>query len=112
MYGIDEFPEFVTGLPQVELPFAGASAWLIQSDCNQVVFAEFNEAVEVPSHSHQEQWEIVLTGSLLLRMDGKELEYRAGEAFFVPAGTLHSANVQAGYRAIIVFNEPGRYRAK
>jgi quercetin dioxygenase-like cupin family protein len=112
MRGIDKFPEFVTGLPEVDLPFAGASAWLIHGDRKQVVFAEFNEAVEVPEHSHQEQSEIVLSGSVLLRMDGKEREYRAGEAFFVPAGTLHAADVQAGYRAVIVFNEPGRYRAK
>jgi quercetin dioxygenase-like cupin family protein len=112
MLGIDRFPEFVTHLLEVELPYTGASAWLIQGERNQVIFAEFDEAVEVPEHSHQEQWEIVLSGRLLLRMDGKEREYRAGEAFFVPAGTLHAARVQAGYRALIVFNEPGRYRAK
>ena len=109
MYGIDEFPEFVTGLPRVKFPFAGANAWLIQGERNQVVFAEFSEPLDVPEHSHEEQLEIVLSGSVLLRMEGTEREYRAGEAFVVPAGTPHAANVRAGYRAVIVFNEPGRY---
>lgn len=112
MHGIDKFPEFVTDLPEVELPFPGASGWLVQGEGSQVVFAEFSEAVEVPEHSHQEQWEIVLAGGVVLRMDGKEREYGVGEAFFVPAGMVHAADVRAGYRAIIVFNEPGRYRAK
>jgi quercetin dioxygenase-like cupin family protein len=112
MLGIDRFPEFVTSLSEVELPFAGARGWLIQGDRNQVVFVEFAEAVDVPEHSHQEQWEIVLSGFLVLCMDGKKREYRAGEAFFVSAGTPHAASVQAGYRAVIVFNEPGRYRAE
>ena len=109
MQAINEFPEFVTGLPRVKLPFSGANAWLIQGDQNQVVFAEFFEEIDVPEHSHQEQLEIVLGGSLLLRMNGTEREYRVGDAFVVPAGTPHAASVRAGYRAVIVFNEPGRY---
>ena len=112
MPGIDRFPEFVTGLSEAAVPFAGVRAWLVQGDRNQVVFIEFSKTVDVPEHAHQEQWEIVLSGSLHLRMGGKEREYRAGEAFFVPAGVPHSAKVQAGYRAIIVFNEPGRYQSK
>lgn len=112
MLGIDRFPEFVTGLPEVDFPFPGVRGWVLQGDRHQVVFAEFDRTVEVPEHSHEEQWEIVLSGGLLLRMDGTEREYRAGEVFFIPAGTPHAADVQAGYRAIIVFNEPGRYAVK
>jgi quercetin dioxygenase-like cupin family protein len=112
MPGIDRFPQFVTDLSEVALPLAGARAWLIQGDRQQVVFMEFSQAVEVPEHSHREQWEIVLSGSVLLRVGVTEREYRAGEAFFIPAGVPHSAAVRAGYRAAIVFNEPGRYRVK
>jgi len=94
------------------VPFAGANAWLIQGDRTQVAFIEFGEAVTVPEHSHQEQREIVLSGSVRFRLGGEEREYRAGDAFFVPAHVPHSAQVRPGYEAIIVFNEPGRYPAK
>jgi quercetin dioxygenase-like cupin family protein len=112
MPGIDGFPEFVTGLTEADVPFGGVRAWLIQDDRNQVVFLEFSKTVDGPEHAHREQWEIVLSGSLRLRMGGEERVYRAGDAFLIPAGVPHSAEVQAGYRALIVFNEPGRYRAK
>ena len=44
----------------------------------------------------------------------KHTSWRVGgpaETFFVPAGTPHAASVRAGYRAVIVFNEPDRYQA-
>ena len=103
------FPDFLTRFAEAAVPFAGVKAWMVQGERNQVIFAEFSEEVEVPEHAHLEQWEIVLSGSVLLRMNGQEKEFRAGESFFIPAGTPHSARVNAGYRAIIVFNEPDRY---
>lgn len=112
MLGIEQFPDFVTGLPEAGVPFPGTRAWLIQGDRTQAVFIEFSKEVDVPEHSHQEQLEIVLSGRVLLRMNQEEREYSAGEAFFIPAGVPHSAVVGAGYRAVIVFNEPHRYRAK
>ncbi len=108
---ITGFPEFVTKLPEAALPFAGGNAWLIQGESSQVVFLKVDEALEVPEHAHQDQWEIVLGGSVVLCIGGKAQEYRAGDHFFIPAGVAHSAEVRAGYRAVIIFNEPGRYQA-
>jgi len=106
------FPDFVTGFTEAAVPFDEARAWLVQGDRNQVAFVHFTEAAEVPEHSHQEQWELVVAGTVLLRMDGEEQRFEAGDNFFVPAGTPHSARVSAGYRAVIIFNEPGRYGAQ
>ena len=43
---------------------------------------------------------------------GAPRTYRAGDRFFIPAGVRHSAVVSAGYRAVMVFNSPDRYKAK
>jgi quercetin dioxygenase-like cupin family protein len=107
----DGFPDFVTSFTEAAVPFDGARAWLVQGDRNQVAFVQFAEAAEVPEHSHEEQWEIVVAGTVLLRLDGEQRRFEAGEGFFIPAGMPHSARVSAGYRAVIVFNEPSRYRA-
>lgn len=112
MSDVREFPSFVMALPEVDLPFQGARGWLLQGEEQQIVFAEFSETTEVPEHAHAEQWEIVLSGSAKLSMGGEAREHKAGDNFFIPAGTPHAATVRAGYRAIIVFNEQGRYTRK
>jgi mannose-6-phosphate isomerase-like protein (cupin superfamily) len=111
MRGIDQFPDFVTGLTEAGLPFPGAQGWFMQGDGRQVAFIQFHEAVEVPEHSHKEQWELVLAGSVRLRVGGEAKEYHAGDNFFIPSGVPHSALVRAGYKAAIFFNEPDRYAA-
>jgi quercetin dioxygenase-like cupin family protein len=110
--GIDTFPDFVKQLTEAELPFPGAKAWLVQGDGQQIAFIEFSDSADVPEHSHEEQWEFVITGSVRLRLDGTEYEHGPGDNFFIPAGSPHSARVSAGYRAMIVFNAPDRYRSK
>ena len=106
------FPDFVTRFDQAAMPFDGVRAWMVQGDRNQVIFADFSRELDVPEHSHGDQWELVLAGEVTLRTPGKERTYRAGERFFIPGGTPHSAHVGAGYRAIIVFDEPDRYRRR
>jgi quercetin dioxygenase-like cupin family protein len=112
MKGIQRFPNFVSQLTEADVPFEGVSAHLIQSDHSQVVFLEFPQAVEVSEHSHQEQWEFVIAGCMRLYREGNEEEFRAGDNFFIPASVVHSAKVSAGYKALIIFNEPDRYVSK
>jgi len=107
-----EFPEFIRTLPEIEAPIAGMRGWTIPGGTKQTVFVEFVETVEVPEHSHSEQWEIPVAGRVELRMQGATTEHRTGDAFFIPAGVPHGATVHAGYKAIIMFNEPDRYRLK
>lgn len=112
MQGIDTFPDFITALPELDLPFAGARGWLLQGKEQQVVFLEFDQDVEVPEHTHDEQWEFALTDKVVLSRDGAATEYNAGDNFFIPAGTPHAGDVKAGYKAMIVFNAPDRYKPK
>jgi quercetin dioxygenase-like cupin family protein len=106
------FPDFIHTLPQIDIPFPSARGWLLQGEGQQVAFIEFSETVDVPEHSHEEQWEFPVAGSVLLHMEGESAEYTAGENFYIPAGVPHSARVQAGYQAVIFFNSPDRYKTK
>ncbi len=109
----DVFPEFVRSLPQIDLALPGVTGWLVQGKDKQVVFVEFLETVDVPSHSHEDQWELPVSGKVELRREGCPPEVlTAGQPFFVPAGQVHGATVHAGYRAVITFDAPDRYQVK
>ena len=112
MSGENQFPEFLRSLPEVALPFADSRGWLFQGEGKQAVFIEFENESEVPAHSHAEQYEIVLAGSVVLSAENRSRHYERGDTFFIPAGVEHSARVSSGYRAIVVFNSPDRYHAK
>ena len=112
MQGIQQLPDFVTALPELELPLAGVRGWVVQGREQQVAFLEFSETVDVRDHTHEEQWEFVLAGKVMLRRQGRQEEYGPGDNFFIPAGQTHGAMVYAGYKAMILFNAPDRYRPK
>ena len=82
MLQVEKFPDFLSALPEVDLPFPGARGWLIQGEKTQVVFAEFGADLEVPEHAHAEQWEFVVSGRVELRMQGETREYGTGDNFF------------------------------
>ena len=107
-----DFPEFIRRLPELDLPFDGASGHLLQGGVQQVAFVRIERDVHVPAHSHAAQWELAVAGEAVLTMGGATRTYRAGESFYIPAGVEHSAEVRAGYRAILFFDEADRYRAK
>ena len=112
MEGVPGIPDFVTTWPEIALPFPGARGWLLQGEGQQVAFARFDDDVEVPAHSHREQWEFVIAGRVTLHIGGESRPYTAGDNFFIPAGVEHAASVEAGYQAVIVFNEADRYSPK
>lgn len=53
-----------------------------------------------------------MEGRVDLKMNGEVVTHTAGESFFIPAGVEHGALVHAGYKAMILFNEPDRYKPK
>ncbi len=109
---LNTFPDFVTALPEIELPIDGARGWLMQAAGQQAVFAEFDRETVVPEHAHDEQWEFPIAGHVTLRCQGEEKVYRPGDNFYIPAGVPHSATVSDGYRAFMFFNSPDRYKPK
>ena len=107
-----DFPQFIRDLPAVDVPFPGITGYLMQGENQQVAFLQVETDVDVPEHSHNAQWELVIDGEVELRMGGKTTTYRAGDSFYIPVGETHGAKVHAGYRAIVFFDQADRYNTK
>jgi len=108
----NDFPDFVRALPELDLPFTGASGHLLQGVAQQVAFIRFTADTLVPPHSHRAQWEIPIAGEVRLTRGGVERTHGVGQPFYIPAGEEHGAFVRAGYRAIIIFDQRDRYRTR
>ena len=106
------FPDVVTNLPEADIPFPGVHGWLSQGADHQVVFFDIEPIGVVPSHSHGEQWGIVLEGAVELTMNGDTCVVGPGETYFIPAGVEHSATFRAQTRLVDVFADVDRYPAK
>ncbi len=106
------FPQPIQNLPEVIIPFNGVKGYIVQGEKEQVVFMEFEKDIEIPEHSHECQWEIVLEGKVDYLEDGKKTTYLKGDRFFVQSGKKHSAYVYSGYSCIMFFNQKDRYIKK
>jgi quercetin dioxygenase-like cupin family protein len=106
------FPESVRNLPQADIPLPGLHAWLLQGENHQVLFMQFDEDAEIPTHTHESQWSTVLQGRIDLVAQGGARTYRQGDTYVVPRGVPHSARIHAGYADITVFDEKSRYKVK
>jgi quercetin dioxygenase-like cupin family protein len=73
---------------------------------------EFGEDVELPGHSHESQWGVVLEGKIDLTIDGVERTCTKDDRIFIPKGVKHSAKIYAGYADISFFNQKDRYKSK
>lgn len=106
------FPEPIRNLPQADIPFDGITAYLSQADNHQILFMEFAKDAEVPEHSHEAQWGVVLEGKTDLTIDGVERTCSKGDRMFIPKGAKHSARIYAGYADISFFNQKDRYKVR
>ncbi len=106
------FPDPILHLPEADLPFPGVKAYLSQSADHQIIFMEFSQDVEVPAHTHAAQWAVVLEGRIDMVIDGQEYSFFKGDRDFIPAQTVHSAKIHAGYADVTFFAEPNRYLRK
>ncbi|KPK75316.1 MAG: cupin [Phycisphaerae bacterium SM23_30] len=106
------FPEMIKNLPKADIALSGIKAYLSQGKNHQILFMEFAEDAEVPPHSHQSQWGIVLEGKIDLVIEQEKRTYGKGDRYFIAEGAEHSAKIYAGYADITFFNEKDRYKIK
>ena len=106
----ETFPEPIRNLPKADIAISGLKAYLSQSDGHQILFMEFDQDVEIPKHSHESQWGVVLEGRAVLTIEGVERTYTKGDRIFIPKGAVHSGKIHAGYADISFFNEQDRYK--
>jgi quercetin dioxygenase-like cupin family protein len=106
------FPEVINNLPEADIPLEGLKAHLSQSDNHQIIFMEFEKDTDLPEHSHESQYGIVLEGKIDLTIKGISRTYTKGDRYYIPAGIKHSGKIHAGYADITFFNEKDRYGMK
>ncbi len=108
----ERFPEFITNFPEADIPFEGVRGWLSQAKDHQAVFMEIEPIGEVATHTHGEQWGVVIEGEMELTIGGQARLYRKGDSYHIPAGVEHGATFRTHVRVIDVFADADRYKAK
>jgi quercetin dioxygenase-like cupin family protein len=106
------YPQMITELPEVEIPFNGVKGWLLQGIDKQVVFFDIETKASIPEHSHGEQWGVVVDGEAELVVDGVKKICRKGDTYHIPAGGLHSVTFRTRFKTIDFFAEVDRYKPK
>jgi quercetin dioxygenase-like cupin family protein len=108
----DFFPEIITNLPEADIPIKGVRSYLFQGENQQFIFMSFESDVEVPEHSHEAQWGVILDGEIELTIDGEKRTFTKGDTYFIPKDVKHSAKIRKGYKDLTLFNQKDRYKAK
>ena len=106
------FPEMITKLPEADIPIDGVHSHLFQCKDQQFIFMSFDRDVQVPEHSHEGQWAVVLDGEIELTIDGKKSTFKRGDTYFIPKGVKHGARIKKGYKDLTLFDQKDRYKAK
>lgn len=109
---LELFPEPILSLPEADINLKGIRAHLAQGLEHQIIFMSFNEDVDLPEHSHESQWGVVLEGRIELIIDGIKSTYQKGDRYFIPKGVKHSGKIYAGYADMTFFNQKDRYQIK
>lgn len=106
------FPSIIKNLPQADIPLKGLKSYLFQGNHQQILFMEFKEETNVPPHSHEAQWGVVLEGEIEITIEDDILNLTKGDTYFIPANAKHSAKIYAGYKDMTIFNQQDRYTPK
>ncbi len=106
------FPDIIASHPEADIPVDGVSSRLIQAGQQQFVFMHFDKDVEVPEHSHEAQWGVVLDGVMELTIAGEKINLKKGDTYSIDKNVKHSAIIKKGYADLALFNQTDRYREK
>ena len=106
------FPEIITNLPEADIPIEGLHSYPFQGENQQFVFMSFENDVEVPEHSHEAQWGVILDGEIELTIGGRKCTFTKGDTYFIPKDAKHRARIRKGYKDLTLFNQKDRYKAK
>ncbi len=106
------YPDFIKGLPEVDVPFPGVKGWLLQGGNTQVVFFDIEPVGDVPPHAHCAQWGLMVEGEMQLTIGDDTRTYRKGDHYSIPEGVTHAATFKTRVQVIDVFDAPDRYKTK
>lgn len=106
------FPEIISNLPEADISREECAAYLLQGESQQIIFMSYDKELDVPEHSHEAQWGAVLDGQIEMTIEGKTTIFIKGDTYFIPKGAKHSAKIFKGYKAVTLFDQKDRYKAK
>ena len=106
------FPEFISNLPEADIPFPGVRGRISQAPNHQIIFMDIEPIGKVAPHRHGEQWGIVVEGEMELSIGGVTRRYLAGDSYHIPANVEHAATFPTRVRVIDIFADVDRYRPK
>lgn len=104
--------KLLSRFPSADIPVNGVVSKLVQAGEQQFIFMEFEEDVDIPPHSHEAQWGVVLDGEMDITISGKLHQLRKGDSYFIDKDEIHSAKIKAGYKDLTLFNQKDRYKEK
>lgn len=111
MLNSDVFPDIIKNLPEAEI-LDGVTGYLFQGKSQQIVFMEFKKDIEIPPHSHDAQWGVVLAGEIEFVIGNINKQLKKGDSYYIPEGVVHSAKIKKGYKDVTLFNQVNRYKKK
>jgi len=106
------YPEFISKLPEIDIPIDGVRGWLLQGTNRQLVFLDIEPIGAIPPHSHGDQWGIVVSGEMNLTVDGVTRLVGPGDWYYIPAGAVHSAEFLSRFQVLDFFEDHDRYSPK
>ncbi len=107
-------PDFIRAMPGLDLPFPEemVTTNAMRTEDGLAVFITAHQDLAIPAHSHGPQWGTVISGTLILTMNGEMRTYGPGESYDIGEGVEHAASVTAGTVVFDVFAENDRYPLK
>ncbi|MBI2966803.1 MAG: cupin domain-containing protein [Bacteroidetes bacterium] len=106
------FPNIISQHPTADIPIDGVTSHLVQAGQQQFVFMQFDKDCEIPEHSHEAQWGVVLDGTMELTIAGQKRILTKGDSYFIDKNVRHSAKIKAGYTDLTLFNQADRYKIR
>jgi quercetin dioxygenase-like cupin family protein len=112
-----DFPKFMKSGPNriasSSQHSAGVEGYVFDGvDGSQMAFWQTARDGATAEHVHPfDEWLVVLEGTYLLSLDGKEIRLGAGSECHIPAGTRISGSYAAGTRTVHAFGGPRARRA-
>ncbi|MFA8301041.1 MAG: cupin domain-containing protein [Hyphomicrobiales bacterium] len=106
---MSSLPRIISKHPQAKLSINGLNTRLIQAGDQQLIFMEFDNDVDIPAHSHDAQWGVVLDGSIEMIINGKKHTFVKGDSYYIKKDVIHSAKIKAGYKDLTLFDQADRY---
>jgi quercetin dioxygenase-like cupin family protein len=106
---MSEFPDFMkhpaNRIARSSQATPGVEGYVFDGvDGGQMAFWTCKETASSGSHLHDfDEYILVVEGCYTLMIGGQHILLRAGEEYFIPEGTPHAGEVQAGTRTIHAF---------